>query len=184
MNSAQFLLALIGASGGKIQGRTLLQKQAFFVAQLAGIDPGLAFDAHFYGPYSSTVDNTIGQLKSLGFVKEETTEFGVISGGFEMRRYDYQLTDQGREVSEKLKLLPYYKKIDEAVAKIAKAGNPDYIELSIAAKSYFILKKEKRPMSSSEITLQAGKFNWNLGVDSVQKAVNFLKSVGLTRDAD
>lgn len=183
MNSAQFLIALLHASGGNIQGRTLLQKRAFFVGLLSGIDAELEYDAHYYGPYSSTVDSTIAQLKNLGFVREETTEFGVASGGFEMRRYHYFLTEQGNQIAQKLTALPSFAQIQDSVRKIQKAGDPDYVELSIAAKAFFIVARQKRPMSVAEITKEAGKYNWNIGEQSVKKAVGFLQSVGLTADA-
>jgi uncharacterized protein YwgA len=183
MNAAQFLIALFHAWGGSIHGRTLLQKRAFFVQRLSGVDPGLAYDAHYYGPYSSTVDSTIEQLKNLGFVREETNEFGVMSGGFEMRRYDYRLTQQGQQVAERLSGMPEFQLVEESVRRIEQAGNRDYIELSIAAKAFFILLRQKRPMSVADITKEAEKFNWNIGEQSVNKAVGFLKSVGLTTDA-
>jgi len=183
MNALQFLIALFHASGGRIQGRTLLQKRAFFVQRLSGVDPGLAFGAHYYGPYSSTVDSTVEQLKNLGFIREETNDFGVVSGGFEMRRYDYQLTDQGRQVAAKLAGMPEFQAIEQSFRRIEQAGNPDYVELSIAAKAFFILLRQNRPMSVADITKEAEKFNWNIGEQSVNKAVTFLKSVGLTAAA-
>lgn len=183
MNSAQFLIAVFYASGGGIQGRTLLQKRAFFVQRLSGVDPGLGYDAHYYGPYSSTVDNTIEQLKNLGFVREETNDFGVMSGGFEMRRYDYRLTPQGQQVAQKLSVMPEFQRVEDSVRRIEQAGNPDYIELSIAAKAFFILQRQKRPMSVADITKEAERFNWNIGEHSVAKAVGFLKSVGLTTES-
>ena len=64
MNSTDFLLSVIAAFGGRVDGRTLLQKRAYFVSLLSDIDPGLNFDAHYYGPYSATVDNTLGRLES------------------------------------------------------------------------------------------------------------------------
>jgi uncharacterized protein YwgA len=184
MNAAQFLLSLIDASDGNIQGRTLLQKRAFFVALLSGIDSGLAFDAYYYGPYSSTLDNTVAQLKNLDFIDEDDTPFGVISGGFEMRRYDYKLTSQGIEVVQKLRNTEEYSKIRQGVQKIEAAGNPNYFELSIAAKAFFILRKQRRPMSTEEIKREAEKFNWDIQPQSLEKAVTFLQRLGLTRGAE
>jgi len=182
MNAAQFLLAIFHAYGGHIHGRTLLQKRAFFVQKLSGIDPGLGYDAHYYGPYSSTVDSTIEQLKNLGFLREETNEFGVMSRGFEVRRYDYRLTEQGQQIAQKLAPTPEFQQIQRSVRRIEEAGNPEYVELSIAAKAFFILQRQKRPMSVPDITKEAGKFNWNIDQQSLMRAVTFLQSVGLTTD--
>jgi uncharacterized protein YwgA len=184
MNAAQFLLSLIDASNGTIQGRTLLQKRAFFVSLLSGVDSGLGFDAYYYGPYSSTLDNTVAQLKNLDFVDEDDTPFGIISGGFEMRRYDYKLTPQGNEVVEKLRKTEEYKRIRDSVQKIEAAGNPNYFELSIAAKAFFILRKQRRPMSTEEIKREAEKFHWEIQPQSLEKAVTFLQRLGLTKGGE
>lgn len=183
MNSAQFVIAMLHSFGGNTSGRTLLQKRAFFVALLSRVDPGLEFDAHYYGPYSSTVDNTITQLKNMGFVREEINEFGVMSGGFEMRRYDYRLTEQGEQIARSLTGLPEFQPISRSVGAIQQAGDPNYVELSIAAKSYFIITRQNRPMSVPEITKEAEKYNWKIGEQSVKRAVEFLSALDLAQEA-
>lgn len=183
MNSVQFIITMLSGFGGHTSGRTLLQKRAFFVALLSGVDPGLDFDAHYYGPYSSTVDNTVVQLKNMGFLREEINEFGVMSGGFEMRRYDYRLTEQGEQIAANLSSLPAYQEVLESVHAIQQAGDPNYVELSIAAKAYFIISRQNRPMSVPEITKEAEKYNWNIGEQSVKKAVDFLKALNLAGEA-
>ena len=112
------------------------------------VDSGLGFDAYYYGCCirPRDLDNTVAQLKNLDFLNEDDTPFRVVSGGFEMRRYDYKLTPQGIEVVEQLRDKEEYKKIRESVQKIEAAGNPNYFELSIAAKAFFILRKQRRPM--------------------------------------
>lgn len=182
MNSAQFIIAMLHALGGSTSGRTLLQKRAFFVALLSGVDPGLDFDAHYYGPYSSTVDNTVTQLKNLGLLQEETNDFGIISGGFEMRRYDYRLTEQGEQIAEKLSERTEFKEILRGVESIKNAGDPNYVELSVAAKAYFIISRQNRSLTVSEITKEAAKYNWNIGEQSLKKAVEFLKEVGVATE--
>lgn len=159
-------------------------RSARFVALLSNVDPGFDFDAHYYGPYSSMVDSTVMQLKSMGFLREEISEFGVMSGGFEMRRYDYQLTAEGNQIVERLKALSEFKQIIDSVNKIKSAGDPNYVELSIAAKSYFIISHENRPMSVQEITREAEKYNWRIGEQSVNSAVKFLTSLNVVAGAD
>lgn len=180
MRPTDFLLCLVDASGGAIEGRTLLQKRAYFVTQLLGEDFGLKFDAHFYGPYSSTVEGTTTQLKNLGFLQESSTGFGTISEGFEVRRYDYSLTSDGKVLVERLRNTPEYKHISEATHRMLSAGNPNYMELSIAAKAYFLLKKkEGTGMSVGDLIKQAEKYSWNISSESVKRAIGFLTSIGL-----
>ncbi|MGH9426519.1 MAG: hypothetical protein ACRD2L_09480 [Terriglobia bacterium] len=178
MNAAEFVLSLVDISGG-IEGRTLLQKRAFFVELLTDVDIDLGFDAHYYGPYSQVVDSAMTALKNLGFIKESSTGFGMGSGGFEMRRYDYSLTDDGNQIVKQLKSTAEYKKIGAAIKRMRDSGDPNYVELSIAAKAFFVLKKKGKPMSCAEMSNEAGRFNWDLKPESIARAVDFLKKVGL-----
>ncbi len=184
MNCAQFLISLVDAYGGVVQGRTMLQKLGFFASRLSGIEPGLGYDAHYYGPYSSVLDGTVAQLKNLGFLKEDDNAFGLISDGFEMRRYDYALTAEGKQVAEKLRSSEEYAKVRESIEKIKSGGAPTYIELSIAAKAYFILSQQPRKMSAEEILQEATKFNWKIESSSLKRAVQFLENVNLVTSAE
>lgn len=166
-----------------MQGRTLLQKRAFFVTELIGEDFGLKFDAHYYGPYSPTVEGTTTQLKNLGFLQESNTGFGILSEGFEVRRYDYSLTEDGQKLLERLRASPEYGIVKGATDRVLAAGNPNYVELSIAAKAYFLLKKkEGGSMSVAELIKQAEKYNWSISPESIHRAVGFLSSVGLATE--
>ena len=185
MNSTDFLILLIHASGG-IRGRTLLQKRAFFVAQLAGLSFDEDFVAHYYGPYSPPLDTAITHLKTLGLVEERMTGFGASgTSGFEMRRFDYQLTEDGESIAESLKVkyAQDYQAVLDSLERIEAAGNPNYFELSIAAKAYYILKKKDRAMNRKEIIAAATSFDWNIQPDSLERAVSFLEKVGLAQSA-
>lgn len=183
MNPVFFLISLIDASGGEVQGRTLLQKRAYFASLLAGLNVNLGFDAHYYGPYSATVEGTIAEMNNLGLIEEANTGFGVVSGGFEMRRYDYRLTPDGQRIVSQLRPLHEYSKIKAAYEKIVAAGNPNYLELSIAAKAYFILRKKNVPMTTAELVEAAKSFHWDIKPASLMKAVEFLRNLGLTLES-
>jgi uncharacterized protein YwgA len=184
MKPTDFLLCMIDATGGKIRGRTLLQKRAFFVTELLGDDYNLKFDAHYYGPYSATVEGTVTQLKNLGFLEEASTGFGMLSDGFEVRRYDYYLTEDGQQLLQKLRGSQDYEKIKRATERILSAGDPNYVELSIAAKAYFLLKrKEGKRMSVAELSRQAEHYKWSISPESIKRATSFLTSVGLVSEA-
>lgn len=179
MNATDFLIALVDASGGMIQGRTLLQKRAYFVTLLGDLDVDLDFDAHFYGPYSSVVDNSITHLKNLRFLQESATAYGIDNTGFEMKRYDYRLTPDGQKIAEKLRNAPEYEQIHHFVTKLSHAGNLNYMELSMAAKAFFILKRKKEALSKQEIIREARKFDWNIPQASLEIAVSFLDKLGV-----
>ena len=184
MNSDDFVLSVIQSFGGVVAvGRaSLLQKRAFFASELSGVNPGLRFDAHYYGPYSSTVDNTLGRLTALGFVNEDNLGFGVAPSGFEIKRYDYSLTEDGKKIARVLERQPEFQTVNSACQKIIDAGDPDYFILSIAAKAFFILKKrDGRAMLRNEIIQEAKRFDWDISSDSLEKAVSFLERVSLVR---
>src|SRR5690242_13150710 len=136
MRRSDFLLCVLDAFGGSIEGRTLLQKRCFFVALLLKQDELYGFRAHYYGPYSPTIDETLAQLVSLGLVDERRHAFGITgSEGFEIRRHDYGLTPDGEAVVGLFREehATLYKQVEKAAETIVEAGDPGYMELSVAA---------------------------------------------------
>ena len=184
MNGIDFVLSLISGFGGQVQGRTLLQKRAYFVAQISRVPIDLGYDAHYYGPYSPVVDNSVTRLKSLGFLAEENIGFGIQSRGFEVKRYDYRITADGKRVLESLRAKDDYKKMEKACAAILKAGDPNYFVLSIAAKADFILGRRGKAMTREEIIREAQKFDWDIQEESLKSAVEFLERLGIVEDEE
>lgn len=181
MKPRETVLVLLDAYGEGVRGRTLLQKVLYFASVIANLD--LGFRAHYYGPYSPIVEQAVGELKGLGFLSEQSIGFGVVQNpNFgEMMRFDYQLTPDGKAVVEDLeKRLPEEcKLLSDVVQRIKSAGNPDYRELSVAAKTYFILKRQGRPTTFAELEKEAATFSWELPQSSVRKALDFLSTLHL-----
>jgi hypothetical protein len=96
-----------------------------------------------------------------------------------MKRYDYKLTPDGQRISARLRETAEYEKIREIVTKMLQAGNPSYMELSIAAKAFFILRNKKETLSKQEIIREAQKFDWNIQPASLATAVSFLDRLGV-----
>lgn len=182
MNASDFILMLIAGFGGRVQGRTLLQKRAYFVAQLSGVPVDLGFDAHYYGPYSAVVDNTVARLKSLGFITEENLGFGVASSGFEVKRYDYRLTQDGERILASVNKQEL-RQIGSACKKIMDANDPNYYVLSIAAKANFILGKRGQALTKQEVIREAKKFDWEIQSEALDSATQFLEKIGLVHKA-
>jgi hypothetical protein len=115
-------------------------------------------------------------------VNEDNLGFGAAPSGFEMRRYDYRLTDDGKRVAKSFERDPEFQSIKSACESIVAAGDPDYFTLSIAAKAFFILNKRAgKGMSRDEIIREAKKFDWDITADSLEKAVSFLEQISLVR---
>ncbi len=174
------LLMLLKASGEKVSGKTKIQKECYLLSIL--IQKDFQFQAHYYGPYSPAVDYALSELVGIGFVKERKSLWAVDSRGFEAVLYDYELTDEGKAMATllKQKASGVYKKTENLVKSLEKLGNPSYLQLSVASKAYFILKREGKEMASTEIKQKAKDFNWNLKESDINKAVKILERLDLT----
>jgi len=53
------------------------------------------------------------------------------------------------------------------------------MDLSIAAKAYFILKKNQQPMAPKQIAAEAKNFSWQVENPQIQSAVRFLERLGM-----
>lgn len=173
------VLVALNAFGGRMSGRTLLQKRLFFIGELLQWD--LGYDAHFYGPFADEISSGLMELKLGGLLKEEVYGFGGDSLGFERRRYDYQVTEQGLQGLAWLR--QHYPEqvqaIEQAVQRIRAAGDLDYMSLSIAAKAYWILKGTGEPLTPAQIAEKAASFSWQVTPQQVQQAIGFLEKLGL-----
>jgi hypothetical protein len=182
---SRILLAL-DVYGGSISGKTLLQKRLFFTAQCLQEDWG--YNPHFYGPYSSLVASELVTLKVQGLVNESCLQYGVENtSGFEMKRCDYTLTDPGRQAVGWLKMeFPADSdQLQAAALRVLRAGDLGYEDLSVAAKSYFILTRSGRSrLSTAEITEKAREFSWKVSEPQISKACGYLVALGLVKTPD
>ena len=168
------------ALGGVIQGKTNLQKKMYFLSVILGEDFG--YGPHYYGPYSATVASANQELKSLGYLSESKASMGGYNAsGFEIARHDFQLTPDGRSVlkEKKTRLKAEWDRVKTAVDRIVAAGDVNYIEISIAAKTYFMLDQKGAPASNQELVEQATKFGWVVTEQEIKKAVEFLTDLDL-----
>jgi len=184
MKPHEFILLVLNEYGGTIQGKTLLQKLTYFSALAVAPDlpQKLGYKAHYYGPYSATVDDALGRLESLGFVEESRVPYGVLGDrGFEVKRFDYELKKDGKAVAARLR--ETYPQESDAICSVTttvKRAQKDlsYIDMSIAAKAYFLLRQKGGPMSSEEIREMARTFSWTINETQLEKAARLLKELG------
>jgi len=176
------ILLAIDAFGGQVGGKTLLQKRLYFTEILLGENLGLDFDAHFYGPYSALINSELTTLKLQNQVRENTDNYGVLDkAGFEMRRFSYALTDDGKAGVGWIRqnYAGEARRVTEAAKRVVDAGNLDYMDLSFAAKSHWILRQAQKPLSDTDIANEANRFGWEVKPAQVHSGVEFLKKVGL-----
>jgi hypothetical protein len=188
MDTHDILLLAYGAFGGEIRGKTNLQKKLYFLSTMLGID--LGYGPHYYGPYSSEVAAANTNLKVLGYLTESIASAGSYSAeGFEIARHDFRLTEDGRAVveSKKKRFPAEWKKIKGAGETLDAAGELNYMELSIAAKAYFLLDQRGGPAKTADLVRMARQFGWSVTQADIERAVGFLQYLGLaeaTGDVD
>ena len=179
-----FILLCYYAYEKTMRGKTYLQKIIYFISVFFGNTETLRYKPHYYGPYSPLVDSENDKLKSLGFISENQNCFGGCDRfGNEITRYDFCITENGRKIAE-LKISNFseeWKAINSIVSKIKATKELDYYALSIAAKSYFILLSERKPLKNIEITKIAKKFDWKIKDDEINNAIEFLKNIDLVQ---
>lgn len=184
MNAYDFTHLALLALGGSIQGRTKLQKTIYFLGILTGNLDDLGYRAHFYGPYSDEVAAAVNRLKSLGFLQQTTQSTGARDeGGFEIARQDFELTDEGEAVAQqKADNNPSpWKNIQKAAQHLKSAGEIGYMRMSVAAKTYFMLRKTQKA-NALELAEMAKKLGWDPTPAEINESVSFLEKLGLACD--
>lgn len=175
------ILLAYKAFGGTIHGRTMLQKRIYFLSVFLRED--LGYEAHYYGPYSAEVATMNAEMKSLGYLSEFPLGYGVDQRGFELARYDYTLTEAGSRLAEKKAATSpdLWLKIESAAHALIDGGNLNYMELSIAAKAYYVLIQLNRKATLDDISEMLPRFGWSVSRDELQKAASFLQITGLVK---
>ena len=182
MTPYDFVQLTLHAAGGKIQGRTRLQKTVYFLGLLTDHLDELGYQAHYYGPYSADVAEAVSTLEAIGFASSTVASGGSVDPqGFEIRRTDYSLTDEGvraaarkdeahKDLSEKLKT---------GLELLKGAGDLDYVRLSIAAKAYFLLRQCNVPVTEQELPQLAKAFGWAVSEQQIRDGLSYLRRLKL-----
>lgn len=182
MTPYDFVHLTLLAVGGKIDGSTKLQKTVYFMGLLTGYLEKLGYRPHYYGPYSDTVAAATNRLKALGFVHQSSLHMGGVNRfGFEVQRHDFELTEEGKAVVEKKRSdNPItWGQIAKAAARFKDANPPDYMKMSVAAKTIFMLHKADRPTTTAELSKFAQGLGWNIEPGEIEQSVQFLQDLGL-----
>lgn len=187
MTPYDFVHLSFQAIGKEVKGKTKLQKTVYFLAKITGHLDELGYRAHFYGPYSPEVADAVERLRSLNFL-EETGSAGRLrnSQGFDLARYDYRLTEEGKQVAQ-LKAVRFpntWDSLQEAQGRFEQAGDPGTKGLAIAAKTDFMLGEKEGKANVDELSKLACCFGWSVSEDEVLKGAKFLEALGLVHIKD
>ena len=182
MTITDAILFTYDAMGGTIQGKTNLQKKKkmYFLGIVLHEDFG--YRPHYYGPYSARIAAANQEVKALGYLSESKAAAGTAdASGFEIARHDFRLTPDARAVlaEKKRRLGPDWERVEKAVSRLNGAGTLNYMELSIAAKAYFLPDQQGKPAGVDELVRLAHQFGWTVTEDELEKAVRFLGGLEL-----
>ena len=101
MDARTFVQLGLLALGGKVQGKTKLQKSMYFLGLMTGCLDDLGYRAHYYGPYSEDIAEAMDWLRIIGAVDQSSSGVGTVDpSGFEIRRYDYRLNSKGNSFAQ------------------------------------------------------------------------------------
>jgi uncharacterized protein YwgA len=184
MTTYDFVHLTFLAFDGEIKGKTKLQKTVYFLGLALGQQDGLGYRAHFYGPYSDEVAAAVERLKALGFLDQTVSGIGTVDArGFEVARHDYRLSDAGKEIaSAKSRVMAAeWNKIKDAVKALKGLFDQDYMKMSIAAKTWFLLGERKGNARLDDIASLAPRFGWLVTVEQIREAAQLLKDAGLVK---
>jgi len=122
LSDTKKVAAIISDAGGKIVGRTKLQKVAYLL-RVTGVEDEFSFSYKHYGPYSEDLANAARMGSLLGDLRE--IESPASWGG----TYSTYIADQPTEATEGRKALA------------ALAASADAVELELAATAVFLARE-------------------------------------------
>ncbi|MFA4875868.1 MAG: hypothetical protein WC586_00515 [Methanoregula sp.] len=181
LSPTEAAVMVIDAAGGRIAGRTAIQKIIYFGTVRNAVKA--TYRPHYYGPYSADISGALQTITSCHFVDEamDTDDSRKVNETFEWKRYSYTLNDEGRKVTEFLKAgsPKDYEEIKKIVDICKKTAKLDPNVLSWAAKVHYIIKQEHRQMTYEEVSKIAKSLNWQLQDPQIATGVNLLKELSL-----
>jgi hypothetical protein len=182
MDARDFVQLCLLAMDGGFQGKTKLQKTVYFLALMTDCLDGLGYRPHYYGPYSEDVTEAIDWLRVIGAVDQSSAGAGMVDrAGFEIRRVDYRLNDQGKRfvAAAKNRHPERWDRLHRAAGVLKGAGDLDYVSMSIAAKTYFLLQENPGPASREELARIAARFGWDVTPQQIEQAASYLERLGI-----
>lgn len=159
--------------------KSVIQKLCYFLNVNNILDA--EFRPHLFGPYSDDVGVSLVTLVGAGFVDEVAGKFETPYSYWMRRKYTYTVTEDGETVLRELRKRPEYDRIKEIIEKCGKLSNFSLDILAAAAKIYYMLKKEESEIHKSQILERAKTLGWEIDDQSVEKAVDLLETLTLTR---
>ncbi|MGI0080530.1 MAG: hypothetical protein ACRECH_13015 [Nitrososphaerales archaeon] len=169
---------MIAANGGKIDGKTTIQKLTYFSKLKVPLKEDPVFRPHYYGPYSANVDFELDKLVALGFLEQSSRP--TIN---QRIMYSYKLTRSGKSILSGLvgRYPEQFDTISSIVATCRKYSGLNPTSLSYAAKVHYVSKSAIQPMSSNEVAEEARDNGWEIDERGIQRGLRILSGLKLVK---
>ena len=155
MDARTFVQLGLLALGGKVQGKTKLQKSMYFLGLMTGCLDDLGYRAHYYlGRTPRTLPRQwTGSGSSVRLTSHPRAWGRLIRLASKIPRYNYRLNSKGSSFAQSTagRHQALWQKVQKAAELLSEAGDMDYASLSIAAKTYFLLDEKQGPASREEL---------------------------------
>ena len=179
------ILLITHAAGDQVGGRTIMQKLAYFTS--LGLNTRMGHRPHFFGPYSSRVEDAIANAVIAGELHETVERLPDWRGGPDVMKYTYDLTPSGKARVDSLieHNSAEWDQVRDAVQAIrAVLPELDQKTLSAAAKTYLIISESDEGVDEADIPELARRLGWDLDAKQVRDTVALLERVDLLEDSD
>jgi uncharacterized protein YwgA len=179
------ILLIAHAAGDRVGGRTVMQKLAYFTG--LNLNTGLGHRPHYFGPYSSKVEDAVANAVIAGELHETVERLPDWHGGPDVLKYTYDLTTAGKTRVDRLieHNSDEWDHVRDAVQAIqAVLPGLDQKTLSAAAKTYLIISESDEGVDETDIPVLAKRLGWELDPDQVRDTVTLLERLDLLDNAE
>ncbi len=178
LRTSELILLTVAANGGKIDGKTTIQKLTYFSKLKVPLKDNPVFRPHFYGPYSANVDFELDKLVALGFLEQSARP--TIN---QRLMYSYKLTKSGKSIVRTLVSVyrEQFDTISSIVGTCRKSSGLNPTSLSYAAKVHYISKGAMRPLSLSEVVEEARDNGWEIDERGIRRGLRILSGLKLVK---
>ncbi len=97
-------MKIVELSGGRIVGKTRLQKSMYFL-EAHGVGFNFGFDYHHYGPFSQELATAVSDAVALGRISEEPRR-GATGLSYVVYAFDGFTESEGEEPERKIVIKP------------------------------------------------------------------------------
>ena len=175
MDRHDLVVSILRSNGGKIEGRTVIQKISYFANLRLRID-GIAYRDYFAGPFSTGVARALENLATNLFVRETVRATPI-------EHCTYELADDGQDWADTIEgeSPGEHGTVRSVVAACEKHGGLEARPLSCAAKAHFMLEAGQGRGTPAEIRELAGDFGWNMTDREIGRGMALLGELGPPR---